>query len=263
MLGRLRQILFQRGLMFHAEVLILIPLCVLFVIMGWRRQNIVPSNGGMCELPNGAWFLESKREWGGRGVKEKNTDVTTKDVVLPCVTHELVVLSSLVYTSDPNVENTRPRLYPPLATMGSTLAESIKAISGRFTNTAYGIFSGKRVAYPVVANYKEDIGNVSVWVKIHGVPVTAFSDDGLSDIAFKLGTPLILDSYTFDMCIQSWGRLSYARALIEVRADVELRDNIVVVFGHVHAECPKNTESDVVKNMKKHGQAPRGVPLIL
>ncbi|GJS39903.1 Rop guanine nucleotide exchange factor 5 [Tanacetum coccineum] len=184
--------------------------------------------------------LRVGREWGGRGVKEKNTDVTTKDVVLPCVTDELVVLSSLVYTSDPNVENTRPRSYPPLATMGSTLAESIKAISGRFTNTAYGFFSGKRVAYPVVANY-----------------------DGLSDIALKLGAPLMLDSYTFDMCIQSWGRLSYARAFIEVRADVKLRDNIMVVFGHVHAECPKNTESDVVKNMKKHGQAPRGVPLVL
>ncbi|GJV11665.1 hypothetical protein Tco_1353206, partial [Tanacetum coccineum] len=33
----------QRGLMFHAEVLILIPLCVLFVIMGWRRLNTCSS----------------------------------------------------------------------------------------------------------------------------------------------------------------------------------------------------------------------------
>ncbi|GJX21442.1 RNA-directed DNA polymerase, eukaryota, reverse transcriptase zinc-binding domain protein, partial [Tanacetum coccineum] len=31
------------------------------------------------------------------------------------------------------------------------------------------------------------------------------------------------------------------------------------VFGHVHAECPKNTDSNVVKNMKKPGQAPKGV----
>ncbi|GKC77216.1 hypothetical protein Tco_1127990 [Tanacetum coccineum] len=31
--------------------------------------------------------------------------------------------------------------------------ESIQAISERFTNTAYGFFLGKRVAYPVVANY--------------------------------------------------------------------------------------------------------------
>nr|GEW41440.1 hypothetical protein [Tanacetum cinerariifolium] len=33
----------------------------------------------------------------------------------------------------------------------------------------------------------------------------AFSEDGLSAIATKLGTPLMLDSYTSDMCMQSWG----------------------------------------------------------
>nr|GEW92719.1 hypothetical protein [Tanacetum cinerariifolium] len=76
---------------------------------------------------------------------------------------------------------------------------------------------------------KEDVSNVSVWVKLHWVPVTAFSKDGLSAIATKLGTSLILGSYTSNMCIQSWGRLSYARALIEIRADAELKDTILVV----------------------------------
>nr|GEW85374.1 hypothetical protein [Tanacetum cinerariifolium] len=77
---------------------------------------------------------------------------------------------------------------------------------------------------------KEDVGNVSVWVKLHGVPVTAFSEDGLSPIATKLGTHLMLDSNTFDMCIQSWSRSSYARALIEIRADTKLKDTIVVAM---------------------------------
>ncbi|GKE55019.1 hypothetical protein Tco_1490175 [Tanacetum coccineum] len=31
--------------------------------------------------------------------------------------------------------------------------ESVRAISERFANTAYGFFLGKRVAYPIVANY--------------------------------------------------------------------------------------------------------------
>ncbi|GKF94375.1 hypothetical protein Tco_0284075 [Tanacetum coccineum] len=31
--------------------------------------------------------------------------------------------------------------------------DSIRAISERFANTAYGFFLGKKVAYPVVANY--------------------------------------------------------------------------------------------------------------
>ncbi|GJX80154.1 hypothetical protein Tco_0328303 [Tanacetum coccineum] len=153
-------------------------------------------------------------------------------------------------------------------------------------------FLGKRVAYPVVANYvrntwgkyglvksmlnsssgifsfqfssidgldadpdvnllKEDVVNVSIWVKLHGVPVTTFSEDGLSIIVTKL-------------------------ALIEVRADVELKDTILVVmpkldgegfytcyvrveyewkpprcvcckiFGHVQDKCPKNIDSEVV-----------------
>ncbi|GJV45611.1 hypothetical protein Tco_1430147 [Tanacetum coccineum] len=66
------------------------------------------------------------------------------------------------------------------------------------------------------------------------------------------------------------GGSSYARALIDVQANVELKDNIMVampkIVGEdfytciVHVECPKNTDSNVVKNMKKPGQAPKGVP---
>ncbi|GJT00414.1 retrotransposon protein, putative, ty1-copia subclass [Tanacetum coccineum] len=101
---------------------------------------------------------------------------------------------------------------------------------------------------------KEDVGNVPVWVKLHGVPVTAFSEDGLSAISTKLGTPLMIDSYTSDMCIQLWGRSSFARAMIEVRADVELKDTIV-------EECPKNLGLGEAKNLKKPSWATRGVPV--
>nr|GEV02549.1 hypothetical protein [Tanacetum cinerariifolium] len=123
--------------------------------------------------------------------------------------------------------------------------------------------------------------------------MTPFSEDELSVIATKLGTPLMLDSYTYEMCMQSWGRSSYARALIEIRVDMELKDTIVVampklfregfytctirveyewkppkcacckVFGHVQDECLKNIGLGVVKNLKKHSQAPRGVLITL
>ncbi|GKC83311.1 putative reverse transcriptase domain-containing protein, partial [Tanacetum coccineum] len=83
---------------------------------------------------------------------------------------------------------------------------------------------------PDVNLLKEDVGNVPVWVKFHDVLVMAFSEDGLSAIAIKLSAPLMLDSYTSDMCLQSWGRSSYARAMIELRAEVELKDTIVVVM---------------------------------
>ncbi|GJV68874.1 retrotransposon protein, putative, ty1-copia subclass [Tanacetum coccineum] len=137
----------------------------------------------------------------------------------------------------------------------------------------------------------DDVGNVSVWVQLHGVPITTFSEDGLSAIATKISTPLMLDSYTSDMCLQSWDRSSYARTMIELRADVELKDTIVVampkltregfytcivrveyewkpprcacckVFGHIQEECPKNPGLGVAKNLRKPSQAPRGVPV--
>ncbi|GJX13914.1 reverse transcriptase domain-containing protein [Tanacetum coccineum] len=107
----------------------------------------------------------------------------------------------------------------------------------------------------------EDVANVPVWVKLHGVPVMAFSEDGLSAIATKLGTPLMLNSYTSDMCMQSWGRSIYIRAMIKLWADMELKDTIMVAMPkHVGRDkCPKNISSGVAKNIKNPSQAPRGV----
>ncbi|GKD28013.1 hypothetical protein Tco_1234227, partial [Tanacetum coccineum] len=72
-------------------------------------------------------------------------------------------------------------------------------------------------------------------VKLNDVFVTAFSEDGLSVIATKLGTPFMLDSYTSDMCLQSW--------------------------GSIHDECPKYRSSDVAKNLKNPSQSPKGFPV--
>nr|GEV03739.1 hypothetical protein [Tanacetum cinerariifolium] len=88
---------------------------------------------------------------------------------------------------------------------------------------------------PDVKLLRKDVGNVLVWVKFHGVPITTFSEDGLSSIATKLGTLLMLDSYTSNMCMQSWGRSSYARAMIELRAIMKLY-NIVVVMPNLIGE---------------------------
>ncbi|GKE42878.1 hypothetical protein Tco_1470162, partial [Tanacetum coccineum] len=60
--------------------------------------------------------------------------------------------------------------------------------------------------------------------------------DGLGAIATKLCTPLMLDSYTSDMCMQSWGRSSYARVMIELRADVKLKHNIIVSMPKINRE---------------------------
>nr|GEV95997.1 hypothetical protein [Tanacetum cinerariifolium] len=285
-----------------------------------------------------------------------------KEAVAPFVSDEPVAMKMQSPVVDKSyVVKSDVGSYPPLPRQGTTLAgntptkstyanvtvESIRTISDRFANSAYGFFLGNRVAYPVVANYvkntwckyelvrsmfssstrlfslqfssiegldsmlengpwfirnnplilkrwypdenllKEDVRTVPVWVKLYGVPVTAFSDDGLSVIATKLGTPLMLDSYTADMCMQSWGRSSCARVMIELRADLKLKDNIVVamprireeghytynvrveyewerlrcssckVFGHIHEECPKNTSVGEKKTVKKPSQTSR------
>ncbi|GJX53144.1 hypothetical protein Tco_0281513 [Tanacetum coccineum] len=120
--------------------------------------------------------------------------------------------------------------------------KSIRAINEQFPNTTYYFFLGKRVAYPIVTNY----------VKLHGVPVTAFSEDGFSAIATKLGTPLMLDSYTSYMCMQSWGRSSYASVMIKLRADVELIDNTWL--------CLKLLGAGEKMTLKNPCQTSRGVP---
>ncbi|GJY89750.1 putative reverse transcriptase domain-containing protein [Tanacetum coccineum] len=265
-------------------------------------------------------FLSQKGSGVGRGAKEKqvsnalNLEVV-KDGVVPSITisydntqkdlnDDPVAMkgttlagntphkssyANVIGESSKKVVNIRTLFTPGGNEIDVVVSmESIRAISERFVNTAYGFFLGKRVAYPVVANYvrntwgkfgfvksminsstglfsfqfrstdglnsmiengpqftrnhpliprkwnpnvdllKEDVGNVLVWVKLYGVPVTTFSKDGLSFIATKLGTPLMLDSYTSDMCLQSWGMSSYARVMIKLWANVELKDNLVV-----------------------------------
>ncbi|XP_071688424.1 uncharacterized protein [Rutidosis leptorrhynchoides] len=123
---------------------------------------------------------------------------------------------------------------------------------------------------PDVSLTKEDLTRVPVWVKIHDVPIAGFTEIGLSVIASNIGYPLKLDSYTSTMCLESWGRPNFARALIDVSSDRELKENIKMaipsidgkrksictlkveyewkppryascaIFGHTESQCPKN-----------------------
>ncbi|XP_021991376.1 uncharacterized protein LOC110888144 [Helianthus annuus] len=128
---------------------------------------------------------------------------------------------------------------------------------------------------------KEDITAIPVWVKMHNVPLSAFTEDGLSLLATKIGVPKMLDSFTTTMCAESWGRSSFARALIEVNATRDLVRMIKVavpsldgvghsiaevnieydweplrcsgcgVFGHDDSSCPKKPKTHVPDNTKK------------
>ncbi|GJR13593.1 reverse transcriptase domain-containing protein [Tanacetum coccineum] len=114
----------------------------------------------------------------------------------------------------------------------------------------------------------------SCWkkVKVHKVPVVAYSEDGLSVIATQIGKPIMFDAFTSAMCAEPWGRLGFARALIEVTVEKELKHEVTMVvpvvdeeghamekmeieydwkpsrcseclvFGHANEQCPKRVK---------------------
>ncbi|XP_022024397.1 uncharacterized protein LOC110924709 [Helianthus annuus] len=89
---------------------------------------------------------------------------------------------------------------------------------------------------PATKLEKKGVKNVQIWVKIHDVPIAAYTEDGLSLIATTIGEPKALDSYTSAMCTDMWGRSSYARALIEVSADKQLKEEIKLAVPDLEGE---------------------------
>nr|GEW69739.1 retrovirus-related Pol polyprotein from transposon TNT 1-94 [Tanacetum cinerariifolium] len=142
--------------------------------------------GFVC-IRYGAWFFDLEGGWGGgRGVKEKkqrSANIAEKDtaVVSSPAVDELVVVT--VNTDDVNVGQTptSPTVDPRPGTSNANLftgtssrksvnlhtlfthagngvdvvvsMEPIRTITEQFANTTYGLFLGKWVTYPVVANY--------------------------------------------------------------------------------------------------------------
>nr|GEZ05462.1 hypothetical protein [Tanacetum cinerariifolium] len=80
------------------------------------------------------------------------------------------------------------------------------------------------------AAVKAEVKKAPFWIKLHHVPIVAYLEIGLSLITTQLGKPIMLDSYTSSMCLSSWGKSTYARALIEVSAENELLDSLVIAM---------------------------------
>ncbi|GJX03255.1 reverse transcriptase domain, reverse transcriptase zinc-binding domain protein [Tanacetum coccineum] len=83
---------------------------------------------------------------------------------------------------------------------------------------------------PNVCLKKGEVYSLLIWVKLYNVPVLAYSGDGLSLIATQIGKPLMLDAFTSSMCVESWGRISFARALIEISVDSALKMEVVMAI---------------------------------
>ncbi|GJV80180.1 probable methyltransferase PMT28 isoform X1 [Tanacetum coccineum] len=80
--------------------------------------------------------------------------------------------------------------------------------------------------------FKAEIKKVPVWVKFHHVPIVAYSEVGLSLITTQVGKPIRLDAYMSNMCLHSWGRSAYARALIEVSVEDSPKEDLVIAIPH-------------------------------
>ncbi|GKF62155.1 zinc knuckle CX2CX4HX4C containing protein [Tanacetum coccineum] len=73
-----------------------------------------------------------------------------------------------------------------------------------------------------------------VWVKFLDVSLVAYTSNGLSLIASKVGNLMMLDSFTNSMCLESWGRSSYARILIEIDASNGFSENLVMAVPNLN-----------------------------
>ncbi|GKC21966.1 disease resistance response protein 206-like protein [Tanacetum coccineum] len=99
--------------------------------------------------------------------------------------------------------------------------------------------------------------------RLHGYSPFISSMKGLNAM-LENGNPLMLDSYTSDMYMQSWGRSSYVRAMIELRADVELKDNIVAAIPKITREgyytCNIRVDVSKKKNVESTKEVSKSNP---
>ncbi|GJT60319.1 hypothetical protein Tco_1003852 [Tanacetum coccineum] len=211
------------------------------------------------------------------------TTLLKREVLSPSVVDETVAKEkqrSLLNT-------TRLGSFPPLPSQEnlSTGNAPRKSLNANVTGKSSGknvnfrtLFTPGRVAYPVVANYVRN-----TWGKYGMVRSMFSSSTGLFSFQFSSsdGLNAMLEN-------DPWS--SYARAMIELRSDVELKDNIVAdmpkiveegyythnicveyvwkrprcacckVFVNVLEECPKNIDFGVTK--KKTSETAKGIPSI-
>nr|GEV02442.1 zinc finger, CCHC-type [Tanacetum cinerariifolium] len=206
----------------------------------------------LYELSMESGFLSPKEKRGWRGVKEKefysgrfcgHVEPMQSDVNVEVENDAGTTVGQTPVGNTPGMSSYANVTSAPAGNEVDVVVpvESIRAISKRVANTTYGFFLGKRVAYPVVANYVRNTCGKYGLVKsmrnsYTGIFSFQFSSmDGLDAMLengpwFIRNNPLILK------------KSRYARYLIEVRADVELKDNTMVAMPKLVEEgfCTSN-----------------------
>ncbi|GJR01210.1 hypothetical protein Tco_0524194 [Tanacetum coccineum] len=200
---------------------------------------------------------------------------TVKEVETPYVVDMTVEKEKLCYVEDTTVLGS----FPPLSTPVTTLAGNAPGKSSCANVT--GKLSGKKLNIRTLFTPRGNEIDVVVPGKYGLVRSMFNSSTGLFSFQFSFMDGL-------DAMLKNGPWSSYARVMIELRADVELKDNIVMVmpnitreghytcnlrveyewkppryssckvFRHIHAEFPKNTGAEYRPVTKKPNASSSG-----
>ncbi|GKE59532.1 hypothetical protein Tco_1498717 [Tanacetum coccineum] len=129
---------------------------------------------------------------------------------------------------------------------------------------------------PNLSFTKDKVTKVPVWVKLYKVTIMAYCEDGLSLIATKVGKPVMIDSFTSNMCDDPWGKRDVegnGHTNVHIQVEYEWKPpncHDCRVFGHNLEQCPKcpvenvkvteeekNDGFTTVTNRKKKGKQSR------
>ncbi|GJU03542.1 cysteine-rich receptor-like protein kinase [Tanacetum coccineum] len=175
--------------------------------------------------------------------------------------------ASVVTANDVQVTSTNNEGYTLVLENYDTVLPkaAMENVKHKYANTLVGYFiDGRRVSLK-----RNEVTKVPVWIKLYNVPVVAYSANGLSLIGTQVGKPIMLDAFTSSMCEDPWGRINFARALVEINVDSILKHEVSMaipmedgieytrevirveyewkpphctdckIFGHSFDKCPK------------------------
>nr|GEX56163.1 zinc knuckle CX2CX4HX4C [Tanacetum cinerariifolium] len=84
---------------------------------------------------------------------------------------------------------------------------------------------------------KAEPKKIHVWVKMMNVLIEAWSVNGISALASNIGKPVIMDEVTTKMCATGAGRISFARVLVEIDAEKEIKDKTEIMYKSKNSYC--------------------------
>nr|GEX11635.1 hypothetical protein [Tanacetum cinerariifolium] len=199
-------------------------------------------------------------------------------VVQDCVTASFVDMTVKMEKISSLEDTTILRSFPPLSLPVTTTADNVPGKSSYANVTRKP--RGKKVNFCTSFTPKGNGIDVVVLMKSIHVKSKRFANTTYG---------FFLEKRVAYPVIANYGRSSYARAMIEICTNMELKDNNVVVmlkitgeghytciirveyewkpprcalckvFGHNHEECPKNTGGGETKNLKKSSQDPKAI----